>query len=157
VANWLGLGLKRNVFLNTEGAEKMKTTKTKKKVAVKPRMKLGKPGSWEDFLRLRDASIKADPGAFAGFMADRKDEAPQIRLDEEDGDTLAAIDEGIADARAGRMISPEGVRKICTGRNLAEALAKATLSEDEAKAWRRDLKSAQKRLKAPVDKWREKR
>ena len=44
--------------------------------------------------------------------------------------------------------------KVCTGRDLAEALAKAKLSDEEAKAWRRDLKTARKSLKAPVDKWR---
>jgi antitoxin (DNA-binding transcriptional repressor) of toxin-antitoxin stability system len=44
--------------------------------------------------------------------------------------------------------------KICTGRDLTEALDKAELPEEEAKAWRRDLQTARKRLKAPVDKWR---
>jgi prevent-host-death family protein len=44
--------------------------------------------------------------------------------------------------------------KICTGRDLAEALAKTRLSEDEAEAWRGDIKKARKTLKAPVDKWR---
>jgi len=44
--------------------------------------------------------------------------------------------------------------KVCTGRILAEALDKAHLSESEAKAWRRDLQTARKRLKAPINKWR---
>jgi prevent-host-death family protein len=44
--------------------------------------------------------------------------------------------------------------KVCTGRDLAEALAKTHLSENEARAWRRDLKAARRRLKAPADKWR---
>ena len=44
--------------------------------------------------------------------------------------------------------------KVCTGSELAKALAKTSLSEDEAKAWRRDLRTARKTLKAPVDKWR---
>jgi len=44
--------------------------------------------------------------------------------------------------------------KVCTGRDLAEALAKTKLSEAEAKAWRRDLKKARKTLKAPLNKWR---
>jgi hypothetical protein len=148
-------------FLNTEvaeGAEKMKRTKTKKKLPAGSRTKkLSRPRSWEEFFRVRDEAIKADPGAFAGFMADRKDEAPQIRLDEEDAATLAAIDKGIADAKAGRTVSAEEVRKIVTGRGLAKVLAKARLSEDEAKAWRRDVRAARKRLKAPVDKWRGKR
>jgi antitoxin (DNA-binding transcriptional repressor) of toxin-antitoxin stability system len=44
--------------------------------------------------------------------------------------------------------------KVCTGRDLAEALAKARLPENEARTWRRDLRAARKRLKAPADKWR---
>jgi antitoxin (DNA-binding transcriptional repressor) of toxin-antitoxin stability system len=44
--------------------------------------------------------------------------------------------------------------KVCTGRDLAEALDKADLPEDEAKAWRRDLQRARRSLKTPVDKWR---
>lgn len=47
-----------------------------------------------------------------------------------------------------------GKEKVCTGRDLADLLAEAHLSEDEARAWRRDLKAARKRLKAPADKWR---
>jgi hypothetical protein len=45
-------------------------------------------------------------------------------------------------------------QKVCTGRELAKVLAKTSLSEDEAKAWRKDLRSARKRLKAVKDKWR---
>ena len=44
--------------------------------------------------------------------------------------------------------------KVCTGRELAEALAKVDLPSAEARAWRRDLRTARKRLKAPADKWR---
>jgi antitoxin (DNA-binding transcriptional repressor) of toxin-antitoxin stability system len=44
--------------------------------------------------------------------------------------------------------------KVCTGRDLAKALAKTKLSEDEAAAWGRDLKAARKILKAPADRWR---
>jgi len=44
--------------------------------------------------------------------------------------------------------------KVCTGRDLAEALAKISLPESEARAWRRDLHRARRKLKAPVDKWR---
>jgi antitoxin (DNA-binding transcriptional repressor) of toxin-antitoxin stability system len=51
-----------------------------------------------------------------------------------------------------RLVPDNG--KICTGRDLAEALAKTKLSDAEAKAWRRDLKRARKTLKAPLDKWR---
>jgi hypothetical protein len=43
--------------------------------------------------------------------------------------------------------------KICTGRDLAAALAKIELPKEEAKAWRRDLIAARKMLKAPVDRW----
>ncbi len=44
--------------------------------------------------------------------------------------------------------------KICLGRDLAEALGEAELPKDEARAWYRDLESAQKTFKAPMDKWR---
>jgi antitoxin (DNA-binding transcriptional repressor) of toxin-antitoxin stability system len=44
--------------------------------------------------------------------------------------------------------------KVCTGREFAEILAKARLTDQEFKAWRRDLRNAHKSLKAPVDKWR---
>ncbi|MHB8606760.1 MAG: hypothetical protein ACYDCG_00470 [Candidatus Acidiferrales bacterium] len=136
---------------------KRKTRTKKRRSAGTGTKKVVKPPSWEEFFEVRDAAIKADPRAFAEFMADRKDEAAQIRLGKEDDATLAAIDEGIADARAGRTFSAEEVRKICTGRDLAKALARARLSEDDAKAWRRDLRAARKMLKAPVDKWRGKR
>ena len=48
---------------------------------------------------------------------------------------------------------PDG-QKVCTGRDLAEALATVELPEDEAQAWHRDLQRARKKLKAPSDKWR---
>jgi antitoxin (DNA-binding transcriptional repressor) of toxin-antitoxin stability system len=44
--------------------------------------------------------------------------------------------------------------KVCVGRDLAEALAKTDLPKSEARAWRRDLRTARKSLKAPADKWR---
>jgi antitoxin (DNA-binding transcriptional repressor) of toxin-antitoxin stability system len=44
--------------------------------------------------------------------------------------------------------------KVCVGRELAEALAKTQLPEDEARAWHRDLRAARKTLKAPADRWR---
>ena len=40
----------------------------------------------------------------------------------------------------------EAARKVCTGRELAEALAKTNLPESEAKVWRRVLKIARKKL-----------
>jgi antitoxin (DNA-binding transcriptional repressor) of toxin-antitoxin stability system len=46
--------------------------------------------------------------------------------------------------------------KRCTGRDLAETLRGVTLSEDEATAWRHDLRSARKKLKAPADRWGDK-
>jgi prevent-host-death family protein len=45
-------------------------------------------------------------------------------------------------------------QKVCMGRDLAEALVKARLSENEARAWHSDLQTARKSLKAPADKWR---
>lgn len=44
--------------------------------------------------------------------------------------------------------------KVCAGRDLAEALAKTSLPEEEARAWRRDLRAARGRLTAAADKWR---
>jgi antitoxin (DNA-binding transcriptional repressor) of toxin-antitoxin stability system len=44
--------------------------------------------------------------------------------------------------------------KVCTGRALAEALDKTDLSENEAKAWHRDLRTARSTLKTPIEKWR---
>ena len=43
--------------------------------------------------------------------------------------------------------------KRCTGRDLAEALARAPLSVEEAREWHRGLRAARKTLKAPTDKW----
>jgi antitoxin (DNA-binding transcriptional repressor) of toxin-antitoxin stability system len=43
--------------------------------------------------------------------------------------------------------------KVCTGRDLAEALAKIKLTKDEAADWHRDLKTARKSLKPPINKW----
>jgi antitoxin (DNA-binding transcriptional repressor) of toxin-antitoxin stability system len=48
---------------------------------------------------------------------------------------------------------PDG-DKVCTGRALAEALREVRLSDEEAKAWRRDLRKARKSLKPQPDKWR---
>ena len=50
------------------------------------------------------------------------------------------------------QLSPDS-EKVCTGRELAEALAGGELSPSEAKAWRWDLRSARKALKTPADKW----
>ena len=48
---------------------------------------------------------------------------------------------------------PDG-EKVCAGRDLAQALTEAALPENEARAWRRDLRTARRRLTAPADKWR---
>jgi len=48
---------------------------------------------------------------------------------------------------------PDG-EKVCSGRDLAEALAAVELSEKEARAWHRDLQVARERLKSPANKWR---
>jgi len=39
----------------------------------------------------------------------------------------------------------------CRGSDLGAALASAELSDEEARAWYRDLKAARKKLKAPAD------
>jgi antitoxin (DNA-binding transcriptional repressor) of toxin-antitoxin stability system len=44
--------------------------------------------------------------------------------------------------------------KHCSGRDLAEALARTDLSVQEASDWHRDLVAARKTLKTPTDKWR---
>lgn len=48
---------------------------------------------------------------------------------------------------------PDG-EKVCAGRDLAEALSKTNMPENEARAWRRDLRTARRRLKAPRNRWR---
>ena len=47
-----------------------------------------------------------------------------------------------------------GNEEVCTGRDLAKALAEVKLSAKEAKTWSRDLRRARKFLKPPVNKWR---
>jgi len=54
--------------------------------------------------------------------------------------------------RFARLV-PDNTR-ICAGRDLAEVLAKAELSDAEAGMWRRDHHAARKTLKIPTDKWR---
>ena len=44
--------------------------------------------------------------------------------------------------------------KICTGGELAAALADTELSADEARAWRKDLLKSRKTLRVPENKWR---
>ena len=51
-----------------------------------------------------------------------------------------------------RLVPEE--KKVCTGRDLAQALRRVELSTDEAVAWNRDLKKARKGLKSQPDKRR---
>ena len=44
--------------------------------------------------------------------------------------------------------------KVCTGRDLADVLAKVQISPEEAAAWHKDLQKGRKSLRTPVDKWR---
>jgi antitoxin (DNA-binding transcriptional repressor) of toxin-antitoxin stability system len=44
--------------------------------------------------------------------------------------------------------------KSCTGPELAKILKEVDLSEDDARAWHRDLMAARKILKPPKDRWR---
>ena len=43
--------------------------------------------------------------------------------------------------------------KVCTGRDLAQALAAVELPAAEAAAWHKDIKVGRKALKPPTDKW----
>jgi antitoxin (DNA-binding transcriptional repressor) of toxin-antitoxin stability system len=43
--------------------------------------------------------------------------------------------------------------RMCFGRDLAGILAKAKLTDAEAKAWRGDLRKARKSLKSPLEIW----
>jgi antitoxin (DNA-binding transcriptional repressor) of toxin-antitoxin stability system len=51
-----------------------------------------------------------------------------------------------------RLVPDE--EKLCSGGDLALALSKAQLPENEAREWRRDLQATRKTLKVPGDKWR---
>ncbi len=50
-----------------------------------------------------------------------------------------------------RLVPAE--EKRCTGRDLAEALARVRLPASEARAWHKDLMKARKTLKPARDKW----
>ena len=62
--------------------------------------------------------------------------------------TFVLVKNGKAVAR----LVPES-EKTCSGRDLAEALAKTELSDEEARTWYRDLKAARKSIKPPTNKW----
>lgn len=51
-----------------------------------------------------------------------------------------------------RLVPEE--EKACTAAELANILRENPLSDEEARAWRRDLRNARKMLKKPMDKWR---
>ena len=50
-----------------------------------------------------------------------------------------------------RLSPPE--EKVCSGADLAEALAHIELPREEAVAWTRDLKKARKSIHMPASKW----
>jgi hypothetical protein len=69
-------------------------------------------GSWNDGERIR-LRCRLNP-AYDNRMAKAKKfelESPAPVPDEEDEETLAAIDEGVRDAKAGRTVPAEEVRK----------------------------------------------
>jgi hypothetical protein len=45
-----------------------------------------------------------------------------------------------------KWVAPDN-EKVCAGRDLAEALSKTGLPENKARAWRRDLRTARRRIK----------
>lgn len=63
--------------------------------------------------------------------------------------TFVLLKNGMPFAR----LTPEH-QKVCSGRDLAKALAKVELPAEEARAWRRDLAAARNSLKPPANKWR---
>ena len=66
------------------------------------------------------------------------------------GTTFVLHKNGVPVAR----IVPYVKERVCTGRDLAEALAKVRLSPEESAAWLRDLEESRKNLIPPVDKWK---
>lgn len=44
--------------------------------------------------------------------------------------------------------------ETCTGRDLAAVFGNLILGDDEAAAWKSDLKNARKALKKPAEKWK---
>jgi prevent-host-death family protein len=51
-----------------------------------------------------------------------------------------------------RLVPAE--ERVCTGRDLAEALPGVEPAPENFRAWRKDLQRARKMLKPPVDRWR---
>jgi prevent-host-death family protein len=44
-------------------------------------------------------------------------------------------------------------KKKCTGRDLADALSKVQISDEELRDWRRDVAAGREMLLEPTDKW----
>ena len=63
--------------------------------------------------------------------------------------TFVLLKNGLPMAR----LVPDNER-VCSGRDLADALSNTGLTDKEFKTWRRDVQTARKGLKAPIDKWR---
>jgi prevent-host-death family protein len=59
----------------------------------------------------------------------------------------------VKNGKALARIIPE-TEKVCTGKDLAEALAQIDISPNDALAWRKDLVRTRKILKSAEDKWR---
>ena len=64
------------------------------------------------------------------------------------GTSFVLLKNGMPVAR----LVPESER-VCTGRDLAEAMGKAEPSAEEARAWHKELAVARRRLAAPREKW----
>ena len=59
-----------------------------------------------------------------GKLKESEPKNPGLRGDDEDEATLAAVDEGVRDARAGRLFSMEEVRKLLPKRITASSSRK---------------------------------
>lgn len=58
----------------------------------------------------------------------------------------------VKNGKAVARLVPEN-EKRCSGRDLAEAVGKTKLLDEDARDWQRDLKAARKTIKSPRDKW----
>ena len=59
----------------------------------------------------------------------------------------------LKNGKAVARLVPENDR-VCTGRDLAEAMGKAALSSEAARAWHKDLAAPRRKLTVPRDKWK---
>lgn len=62
--------------------------------------------------------------------------------------TFLLLKNGVPFARLSPATAP-----VCTGRQLAAAVAKFKLTDEESQAWQQDLRAARKKLKPPRDRW----